>query len=135
MFLFLDPLKMIREIRGLGGFIGTWGGLLNIPQIIGGLLFIRSIEGQVILVTAIFTLVVAGQIHKRAKFSRIIGICHLPWLAMLPWLIWRLIAFDQGPFITLWLVYVAVTVAISLWFDVFDVRKFLKGDKVFAWAK
>jgi hypothetical protein len=86
MFLFLDPLKMIREIRGLGGFIGTWGGLLNIPQVIGGLLFIRSLEGQIILVTAIFTLVVAGQIHKRAKFSRMIGICHMPWLAMLPWL-------------------------------------------------
>jgi hypothetical protein len=64
MFLVLDTLKMIRDVRSKGLAIDIWGALLNIPQIIGGLVFIATIEGQVILATVIFTLVVAGQISQ-----------------------------------------------------------------------
>jgi len=135
MYLFLDPLKMIRDINSLGGFIGTWGRLLNIPQIIGGLLFIWAIEGQAILLTVILTLLVAGQIHKRARFSRLIGICHLPWLVLLPWIIWRLVSVDHELYLQIWLAYVAITISISLVFDIYDVGKFMRGDRVFAWAK
>ena len=126
---------MIQDIRSLGGFIGIWGGLLNIPQVLGGILFIRTVEGQVILAAVILTLIVAGQIHRRARFSRIIGICHLPWLATLPWLVWRLISVEHASFLKVWLVYVAVTIAISLLFDILDVTRFLQGDTKFSWAK
>ena len=34
-----------------------------------------------------------------------------------------------------WLIYVLITVTISLIFDVMDVWRFLRGDKTFAWAK
>ncbi|MGI9393228.1 MAG: hypothetical protein ACR2OY_01145 [Boseongicola sp.] len=135
MFLFLDPIRMIQDIRSQGGFIGTWGGLLNIPQLIGGLFFVFYIEGLVILLTVILTLMIAGQIHKRAPFSRLIGICHLPWLALLPWLIWRLSAIVHPTLLFAWLIYVAVTIAVSLVFDIFDIYRFFRGDKKFAWAE
>jgi hypothetical protein len=60
MSLLLDPIRMIRDIRSQGLAIDLWGGLLNIPQLIGGLIFISTIEGQAILVTLILTLTVAG---------------------------------------------------------------------------
>ncbi|SMX36884.1 hypothetical protein [Octadecabacter ascidiaceicola] len=135
MNLLLDPFKMIRDIRALGGFIGIWGGLLNIPQVIGGLLFIRTPEGLVILLTVMVVLIAAGQIHKHMKFSRLIGLCHIPWLLMLPWLVIRMVSYEHSMALTIWLAFVVVTVGISLVFDVFDIFRFSKGDKTFAWAK
>lgn len=135
MFLFTDAYAMISVIRAQEGFIGKWGGLLNIPQMIGGLIFIWTIEGQVVLASVILTLMVAGQIHKRTPFSRLIGICHLPWLIMAPWLAHRVLDHEHGLMLKAWLIYVLITVTISLIFDVMDVWRFLRGDKTFAWAK
>jgi len=135
MFLLLDPIKMIRDIRSQGWAIFAWGGLLNIPQLIGGLLFITALEGQVILATIVLTLVIAGQIHKRKRFSRLVGICHLPWLALLPWLVYRLQNFEHSVALKSWAYYVAATILISLIFDVLDVYRYVRGDKTFSWAK
>ena len=135
MILFLDPISMIRDIRRQGLGIWIWGGLLNIPQLIGDLFFIRSIEGQVILVRIILTLVVAGQIHKRASFSRLIEICHLPWLALLPWLVYRLTYFEHSLQLRIWMYYVATTILISLFFDVLDIYRYMRGEKSFSWAR
>ena len=77
MFLLLDAIRMIRDIRTKGIAIRIWGGLLNLPQLFGGLVFMNTMEGSVVFVTAIFTLLVAGQIHKQAPFSRLTGLCHL----------------------------------------------------------
>lgn len=135
MFLLLDPIKMIRDIRGQGLAIYVWGGMLNIPQLIGGLIFIASIEGQVILATVVLTLVIAGQIHRRWRFSRLIGICHLPWMALLPWLVYRLQNFEHSVPLKIWAYYVTATIFISLIFDIFDIYRYSRGEKTFSWAK
>ena len=135
MFLIKDALAMIRAIRAQGSGIGTWGFVLNIPQIVGGLLFLPRVEALVILVFELIALAVAGQIHKRTPFSRLTGICHLPWLLMLPWLVWRLLTLDHGAVYATWLWFVCATVAISLVFDAMDVVRWLRGDRVFSWAK
>ena len=131
----LAPIHMIRDIRALGGAISRWGAALNIPQLIGGLIFISTPEGVAILLTEILCLLIAGQIHRRHKFSRLISLCHIPWLALLPWLVWRVLTVDHPLILTLWLFYVIVTIAVSLAFDIREVLQYRKGDKVFAWAK
>ncbi len=135
MFLVLDAIKMIRDIRAQGRAIGLWGALLNIPQLIGGVVFIASLEGQLILAAEVLALMIAGQIHKRMRFSRLIGICHLPWLALLPWLGYRLQAFEHSIVLKGWLYYVAITILMSLVFDAFDLYRYARGDKRFAWVK
>ena len=134
VFLIKDAFNMIQSIRQQEGFIGQWGGLLNIPQMIGGLIFIWAIEGQVILAIVFLTLMVAGQIHKRTPWSRLTGICHLPWLIMAPWLAHRIAAHEHGMILKAWLIYVAFTVTISLVFDVMDVWRYFRGERTFAWA-
>lgn len=132
--LLTDPFRMIAQIRRIGGAIDAWGAALNIPQAIGGLVFIATIEGRTILATLIVTLIVAGQIHRRLPFSRLTGLCHLPWLALLPWLVVRLPAADGvGPF-EIWLGYVCVTIAISLVFDARDLALYRRGETTYAWA-
>ena len=132
--LIYDALNMIRDIRSKGGAIRAWGALLNMPQVLGGLLFIATIEGQAIFLTVILTLIVAGRIHRREPFSRLTGICHLPWIALLPWLIRRTILFDHSMVQTGWMIYVAATISISLVFDLLDAVRYLRGDKKFSWA-
>lgn len=130
-----DAHSMISEIRAQPGPIGIWGAALNIPQLIGGVIFIFTPEGLAILICELAALAIAGQIHKRERFSRLTSICHLPWLILLPWLHWRMLTTDHSALLMLWLLYVTMTIAISLYFDARELLRYLRGDKRFAWAK
>jgi hypothetical protein len=134
MYLLRDALLMIRDIGKTSRVVNLWGGLLNIPQLIGGLLFITTAVGQLVLATLILTLVVAGQIHRKSPFSRLIGLCHIPWLALLPWLVYRLQTVEHPVHLQIWGYYVAATISISLMFDAFDVYRYAKGQRTFSWA-
>jgi hypothetical protein len=134
MFFFVDAINMIRDIRGTTEVIRVWGALLNMTQLIGGLIFITQIEGQIVLATLIFTLVVAGQIHRKTPFSRLTGLCHLPWIALLPWLVNRLQTVEHTIYFQAWGYFVAVLIAISLIFDVMDTYRYTRGQKTFAWS-
>jgi hypothetical protein len=136
MVLIKDAINMIRDIRGTGNSkaIRIWGPLLNVTQLLGGLVFIMQIEGQVVLMTLILTLVVAGQIHKNTPYSRLTGLCHLPWLALLPWLIYRLLTVEHTIYFQVWGYFVVILIEISLVFDVMDVYRYIRGQKIFSWS-
>ena len=133
MFVISDIFKMISEISAANSRVNIWGAALNIPQLLGGLIFIRSNEGIIILVSVLVTLLVASQIHKRTRFSRLMALCHLPWLLVLPWLLYRLVINDYSLFFQIWMIYVAVTMLISLVLDVNDMLKYFKGAKNYDW--
>lgn len=133
MFLISDIFKMVREISAANSKVNIWGAALNIPQLLGGLIFIRSIEGIIVFISVLVTLLVASQIHKRMRFSRLMSLCHLHWLLVLPWLLYRLVINDYSLFFQIWMIYVAVTMLISLVFDVNDMLKYFKGAKNYDW--
>jgi hypothetical protein len=133
MFLITDVLAMIRDIRSANRTVDMWGAALNVPQILGGLVFILSIEGQLVLVTVIVTLLSAAQIHKRSPFSRLTGLCHLPWLALAPWLVYRLQSAEHNTGFQIWGYYVLITMVVSLLFDAFDLYRYFNGAKTYAW--
>jgi len=133
MFLVSDVFAMIRDIRVASRVVNAWGAALNLPQLVGGVVFAGRLEGQLVLATAIVTLVIAAQIHKRSPFSRLTGLCHLPWLALAPWLFFRLQSADGDAPFRVWGYYVVATMAISLAFDAFDVVRHVRGAKKFAW--
>jgi len=134
MYLLRDALLMIRDIGNKSRIVYVWGALLNVTQLIGGLVFITTLEGQVVLATLILALVVAGQIHRKMPFSRLIGLCHIPWVALLPWLIYRLQIVEHAVAFQIWGYYVAATISISLMFDALDVYRYAKGQRTFSWA-
>ncbi|MCP4294852.1 MAG: hypothetical protein GY786_04540 [Proteobacteria bacterium] len=134
MFLIKDLMTMIRDIRSASKGIGIWGRALNVPQILGGLILLNTLEGATVFVTVIGTLIIASQIHKRLYFSRLIGLCHIPWLILAPWLTYRLQSTKLGLSTEVWLTYVVVTMFISLLFDIYDVVRYLKGSKTFEWS-
>ena len=134
MYLLRDALMMIRDIGRASRVVNIWGALLNVTQLIGGLVFITTLEGQLVLATLILTLVVAGQIHRKTPFSRLIGLCHIPWVALLPWLVYRLQTIEHPVAVQIWGYYVAATISISLIFDALDVYRYATGQRTFSWA-
>lgn len=124
----LDPFRMIRDIRRtLPKSVGRWGGALNIPQAVGGLVFITRPEGAMILVSWALGMMIAGRIHRHRPFSKLIGICHATWLPVLPFLLWRL---ASGPELSIfygWLAYTVVTMLICLALDIRDLDRYVRG--------
>lgn len=133
MRLFADAFRMIRDVGRASRVINLWGGLLNIPQLLGGLWFVRLPEGRWVLITLVFTLLVAGQIHRARPYSRLTGLCHAPWLLLLPWLVLRLRETEHEPVLHAWIVWTLSTIAISLIFDAADVARWVRGQRTFAW--
>lgn len=114
MFLITDTKLMIDDINNHSFWLGVWGKALNIPQVIGGIIFLPRIEAFLVLIACVGSVLVAAQIHKKAPFSRLTSWVHLPWLALLPYLFASLRDEGVGTFFGLWLAYVAVTMVVCL---------------------
>ncbi|MEJ6709373.1 MAG: hypothetical protein QNK92_11355 [Amylibacter sp.] len=125
--MLLAPIHMIRDIRARGGFLAVWGPVLNFPQIIGRLIFITTLAGALVLILNLATLLIAGNIHKRAPFSRLTSLCHVLWLPLVPYLITVWNAADKISFFGLWLAFVTATMILCLRLDGVNLWKYYKG--------
>jgi hypothetical protein len=114
---FKDMFTMIKDLRAEAPRIGRWGFALNMPMWVGGLLFIQRPEGIAIFVLNTIAVLVAAQIHKRDRFSRLTSICHIAWLPVLPLLVSALLRSEEPAYFRGWLLYTVVTMAISLVLD------------------
>ena len=88
---------------------------------VGGLVFISRIEAALVLVTCVFSVVVAAQIHKRHPFSRLTSLVHVVWLPLFPMLVEGLMTEGAVGAFGIWLAYVVITMAISLVLDVWNI--------------
>ncbi len=124
--LFTDPVDMIKGIRkesDLG--LNIWGPALLFPQAIGGLYFLETLEGVVVLVALILMLGSAGYIHRHAPLSRLIGVCQVWWVLIIPWLFQQALNQQTLTLFSVWLWYVTATISISLLMDVYGFHLFL----------
>ena len=133
MWLLTDALAMIGDLRRNAPLIDIWGMVLNAPQLVGGLYFIDSMTGELVLAGVLASLVIASQIHKRRPFSRLAGACHIVWLPLIPLLGASIAQSNRGRAYMVWASYVAITMSISVILDVYDLyRFFFTDDKTYA---
>ena len=124
--LFVDPIRLVRDIRTeLPRAVDIWGAALNLPQLVGGLAFIGTLEGRLVLGSWLLVMLTAGYIHRHQRFSRLIGLCQVWWLPVLPTLLRSAGTQAEAGVFALWLWYVCVTMVISLVLDVYDIRRYL----------
>lgn len=128
MFLFTDAMRMIDDINKRSFWLGVWGAALNIPQVIGGILFLPHLEAVLILIACVGSVMIAAQMHKRAPFTRLTSWVHLPWLVLLPYLAVSLLNQGTGTYFGIWLAYVAITIAISLVLDLRNLWLYYQGN-------
>jgi len=131
MSVFKDIWVWFNAMGTLPWTIRLWATFYPLPQIIGGLIFIQTSAGLVILTGRIISGVIASQIHKRAPFSKLMGpVGHAHWLIILPFLVHQLMTQDLSPALFWFISYVIATSLISAVIDVLELRLYLKQGHV-----
>jgi hypothetical protein len=131
MSVFKDIWVWFNAMGALPWTIRLWATFYPLPQIIGGLIFIQTSAGLVILTGRILSGVIASQIHKRAPFSKLMGpVGHAHWLLILPYLAYHLMTQDLSPPLFWFVSYVIATSLISAVIDVLELRLYLKQGHV-----
>ena len=85
MTLFKDIAVWFNAMGTLPWTIRLWACFYPLPQIVGGLIFIQSLPGLVILLGRLLSGVIASQVHKRTPFSKLMGpLGHAHWVLIGP---------------------------------------------------
>lgn len=131
MTLFKDIAVWFNAMGTLPWTIRLWACFYPLPQIVGGLIFIQSLPGLVILLGRLLSGVIASQVHKRTPFSKLMGpLGHAHWVLIVPYLVYELVT-NSLPVPLFWFIaYVVATTVISSMIDLMELNTYLKRGHV-----
>jgi hypothetical protein len=107
-----------------------WMGLLVAVNMVIPLYYIHTREAKVVLIAAMFGLMIMTAIFGAKGFVRLLGIGHIAWVPMIPWLWTRLDFTSFGSFFGYWLIAVIVLDSLSLIFDAVDILRYIRGERM-----
>lgn len=109
-----------------------WVGALLAANLVAPLFFLETIEARLVLAALFIGAAIQMIIFKRKGWVRLLGLGHILWLAMVPWLVMRLdwAALDT-PF-SQWMLAVITLNAASLVIDIVDVFRYFAGERTSA---
>ena len=107
-----------------------WVALLGGVNMVGGLIFIRTFEGQLALVSLMAAFVIMWAIYVKKGFVRLLGLGHLlAWAPQMAWFARTVVQGEtQGAF-HYWLIAVLIMNGIALLIDLVDVVRYSLGEK------
>ena len=127
-----DFFALRREVAAQSRVMNAWGFLLNVPTLIGGLIFFRMLEGSAVAAAVVVSLLIAGQIHKHQPMSRLIGLCHVVFVPAIVLLATGLTQ-EGSTALQIWSVYSLTLMTVSVVIDAFDLyRYFVLGSRTYA---
>ena len=106
-----------------------WLGTLIALNMLMPILFIQTREAQVVLFSMMVGMTIMTVIFKAKGFVRLLGLGHLPWIPMIPWLWTRL---DQTPIdgvFGYWIIAIITLNSIAVVIDAVDVWRYVKGER------
>ncbi len=104
----------------------AWVGVLVLVNGALALFFLYTLEAKVVLATLVLGGVLMELLTWRQGFTRLLGLGHILWLGLVPWLVTRL-ALHEGEPVVSWLVAVIVLNSLSLVLDIRDVVRYVSG--------
>ena len=107
----------------------VWLGLLLAVNVVGPIYFFEALEAKVVLVAFLASAGLMTAIFAAKGFVRLLGIGHIFWVPMVPWLWIRLDQVGPGEPIGYWITAVIILDSISLIIDGIDVLRYLKGER------
>lgn len=121
-------IEFNKKIMGMKFPWNLWMGLLGLVNIGGGLLYIRTIEGQLALFCMMAAFMIMWVIYIKKGFVRLLGLGHL--IAWTPQVVWysQVVGDAVGVF-QYWLISVIVVNGLSLAIDFVDVIRYSLGDR------
>lgn len=123
---------MIGFARGLMSLPMPWAvwlGLLIAVNTVGAAIFFEGLEARVVLAVFLANAMLMMMIFARLGFVRLLGMGHILWIPLVPWLWIRLdqIGIDSAP--GYWIVSVMIMNSLSLVIDTIDVIRYLMGER------
>ena len=106
-----------------------WVILLMTVNMIIPLFYLETPEGRVVLASALLGALLQTAIFSSKGFVRLLGIGHIAWVPMVPWLWTRLSFAAEGGVFRYWLIATIVLVSVSLLIDATDVIRYLRGER------
>ncbi len=94
-----------------------------------GVFFLPRIEAVVTLVVLGASFLLTSWIMARWGFTRLLGLGHILWIALVPWLWLQMAVEPVASSFSLWLRVVIAVNTISLLIDVLDVIRYARGER------
>ena len=121
--------SMIRAILHMPKPWATWNVALILVNLAGGLYYFGSLEGKLVVAAFFAAVIVMEAIYKAKGFVRLLGLGHIFWVPLMPWLWMRYAdAPADGGFRT-WLAAVMLVNTISLIIDAIDLVRYARGER------
>jgi hypothetical protein len=109
--------------------IQLWLLLMAAVNGVAPLFYLDRLEARVVLGTFVIAATAMMLLTGRFGFTRILGLGHAPWLALVPYLFTRLGEIPASDTFGYWIRAVIVVNAISLIFDVVDLIRYARGER------
>ena len=76
----------------------VWVAVLFSVNVIGGLIYYGSLEGKLVLASLVGLFFVMKPLYKSKEFVRLLGVAHIFWAPLVPWLWIRYMDTPDGAF-------------------------------------
>lgn len=119
-----NPLGFFSDLLRQPAWIPAWVGFLAIINL-ASVLFWSEPLARLVLATFMISAFLMMALYARFGFDKILGLGHILWIGLLPYLLIRLPDAPAG--FRSYLIVLALAIAVSLVFDVVDVWKYLAG--------
>ncbi len=123
-------IEFIKKVFGMKFPWNLWVGLQALVNMVGGLVYIRTPEGQMALACLMLAFLIMWSIYAKKGFVRLLGLGHL--IAWSPLMVWYAKVVAQGNaegLFEYWLISILAINGISLVIDFVDVVRYSLGDK------
>ena len=107
----------------------VWLGLLVFINMLIPLFFIYTLEAKVVLIAIICSITIMTAVFSTKGFVRLLGIGHITWVPMIPWLFTRLEKTSFDNLFGYWLVAIIILNSLSLIIDAIDVIRYIRGER------
>jgi hypothetical protein len=121
--------SLVHDAKRFEPWWRIWFLILLIVNVAGPLLFIGRLEAQLTLAAYVIAALIIVPMHRRLGWVRLLGVGHLVWLPLIPWLISRYFETAPSGAYGVWLLSVIVVDAACLAIDVIDVARYATGDR------
>jgi len=123
------PFDFMKTMFVNGVGLATWIALLLLVNMVAPLFFVSTIEGQLVLATMMLGALTQMMVFRSRGFVRLLGVGHIYWVPLLPWLWTRLDGVPSLEPFAMWMVAVIVLNGVSLIIDVSDVWRYVSGER------
>jgi len=119
-----NPLLFFSDLAKQPRWVSAWVAALALLNI-ASLAYWPVLLAKVIFITFMVSAMMMMALYSYFGFEKILGIGHIFWIVLLPYILLELVHVDAGFF--LYLVILSVFLTASLVFDAIDVWKYFKN--------